>query len=61
MRVHQCPRCELRFREKSEVAAHLIDEHGVDPDAIEQHLSGRREGIHVHRRAPNPAHDRTSP
>ena len=60
MRVHQCPRCELRFRQESEVASHLIDDHGVEPEAVERHLSGIRAGVHVHRDVPNPAHEPSS-
>lgn len=31
MAVHQCPRCELRFRSEGEVTDHLRTEHRVDP------------------------------
>jgi len=34
MAVHQCPRCELRFRTSSEYNDHLMSEHGVDPEAV---------------------------
>lgn len=34
MPVHQCPRCELRFRTSSEYNDHLMSEHGVDPEAV---------------------------
>jgi hypothetical protein len=34
MSVHQCPRCELRFRTQSEYNDHLTSEHGVDPQAV---------------------------
>lgn len=37
MSVHQCPRCELRFRGKWEVAAHLVDDHHVDPEEVERY------------------------
>ncbi|MGH3665826.1 MAG: hypothetical protein ACRDU8_07030 [Egibacteraceae bacterium] len=55
MAVHQCPRCELRFRGQAEVRAHLVDDHKVDPEALEQHfrLTG---GAHPHRRPPDPTH-----
>lgn len=34
MPVHQCPRCELRFRTSAEYNDHLMSEHGVDPEAV---------------------------
>ena len=35
MPVHQCPRCELRFRTDGEYRDHLRREHGVDPRSTE--------------------------
>lgn len=35
MSVHQCPRCELRFRSDGEFRDHLRMEHGVDPRSLE--------------------------
>jgi hypothetical protein len=35
MTVRQCPRCELRFTVVAELRAHLVDEHGVDPDTLD--------------------------
>lgn len=35
MAVHQCPRCELRFRSEGEYRDHLRMEHGVDPRNLE--------------------------
>ncbi len=35
MSVHQCPRCELRFRSDGEYRDHLRMEHGVDPRNLE--------------------------
>ncbi|HSK97057.1 MAG TPA: hypothetical protein VK891_10610 [Euzebyales bacterium] len=35
MAVHQCPRCELRFRTESEYNDHLRYEHNVDPTRLE--------------------------
>jgi uncharacterized C2H2 Zn-finger protein len=35
MAVHQCPRCELRFRSESEYNDHLRYEHNVDPARLE--------------------------
>jgi len=34
MPVHQCPRCELRFRTESEYNDHLTREHRVDPQDV---------------------------
>ena len=34
MAIHQCPRCELRFRTSSEYNDHLMSEHGVDPQTV---------------------------
>jgi GABA permease len=34
MSVHQCPRCELRFRTASEYNYHLTSDHNVDPQAV---------------------------
>lgn len=36
MSVRQCPKCELRFVREAEVKAHLVDDHGVDPEALER-------------------------
>jgi uncharacterized C2H2 Zn-finger protein len=36
MAVHQCPRCELKFRDKREVVQHLINDHHVPPETIER-------------------------
>ena len=41
MAVHQCPRCELRFRSESEVNDHLRLEHGVDPARLDPFQYGR--------------------
>lgn len=30
MRVRQCPRCELRFADESELEDHLAADHGVE-------------------------------
>jgi hypothetical protein len=35
MAVHQCPRCELRFRNETELNYHLTSEHMVDPQSVE--------------------------
>jgi hypothetical protein len=35
MSVHQCPRCELRFRNETELNYHLTSEHQVDPQSVE--------------------------
>lgn len=34
MAIHQCPRCELRFRTEAEYHDHLRMEHGVDPTTL---------------------------
>jgi hypothetical protein len=54
MTVHQCPRCELRFRAMPEVVAHLIDDHHVEATTIERHLSGMTAGVRPRRRTPDP-------
>ena len=36
MRVHQCPKCELRFPDENEVKQHLIDDHHVDPEQLDR-------------------------
>lgn len=41
MSVHQCPRCELRFRTESEYNDHLMTEHSVDPRAVNPIRYGR--------------------
>ncbi len=42
--ARQCPRCELRFLNDSEVRDHLILDHGMDPEQLElpYPLPGRR-------------------
>lgn len=35
MSVHQCSRCELRFRTESEYTDHLRMEHGVKPESLD--------------------------
>ncbi len=54
MRVHQCPKCELRFFDEYEVKQHLVDDHGVEPEALDRHLSGDMHGVHPRRDAPTP-------
>ncbi|HVM21103.1 MAG TPA: hypothetical protein VM307_14180 [Egibacteraceae bacterium] len=56
MRVHQCPRCELRYADEHEVKQHLVDDHHVDPETLERHLSGQRPDVHPHRDVPRPSH-----
>jgi uncharacterized C2H2 Zn-finger protein len=44
MAVHQCPRCELRFRSEPEYNDHLRHEHNVDPARLEPfHYRSARE------------------
>lgn len=61
MRVHQCPKCELRYRDDHEVKQHLVDDHGVDPENLEQQLSGDRRGTRPHRDAPTVDREPGSP
>jgi hypothetical protein len=56
MRVHQCPRCELRFPDENEVKQHLVDDHRVEPESLERHLSGGHPDVRPHRDAPRPSH-----
>lgn len=37
MAVHQCPKCELRFSDSNEVKQHLIDDHGVAPEDLDNY------------------------
>ena len=53
MAVHQCPRCELRFRDENEVKAHLVDDHDVEPQTLERRASGGSRGVHPHRTPPD--------
>jgi hypothetical protein len=53
MSIHQCPRCELRFAHMPEVRTHLVDDHGVDPEALESHL-GIGAATAAHRDTPDP-------
>lgn len=41
MAVYQCPRCELKFRTKSEYHYHLRVEHGADPQSLHSIRYGR--------------------
>lgn len=52
MPVHQCPKCELRYRGDNEVKQHLVDDHGVEPEQLEHQFSGDRHGTQAHRQAP---------
>lgn len=56
MRVHQCPKCELRYPDESEVRDHLVRDHGVQPEKLEHHFSGMTGGVHPRHHVPNPAH-----
>lgn len=49
--AHQCPRCELRFRDEPEVRDHLVRDHGVDPEQLEHHYK-LPPGMHPHRQVP---------
>jgi hypothetical protein len=54
MTVHQCPRCELRFRDRNELKPHLVDDHGVEPESLEPHLH-HHVGVPEHRERPDPS------
>lgn len=56
MRIHQCPRCELRYVDEYEVKQHLVDDHKVDPETLERHLSGHVVEVHPHRNPPRASH-----
>jgi hypothetical protein len=51
--THQCPRCELRFRGRAEIRDHMIRDHGVEPEQLDDHylLTGR---VRPHRDPPRP-------
>lgn len=53
--IQQCPRCELRFRDAGELRSHLVDDHGVDPEAVERHYR-LSPGVHPRRRPSDPTH-----
>ena len=55
MSVHQCPRCELRFVGKSEVIAHLVQDHGVEPESVELYRLVPHPEVAPRRHTPNPA------
>lgn len=55
MMVHQCPRCELRFRDKAELAAHLVADHKIEPEALEPRF-GLPRVVRPHREPPDPTH-----
>jgi hypothetical protein len=61
MRVHQCPKCELRFPDENEVKQHLIDDHHVEPEELDRIGSGHRPGVHTHRDTPQPRPGNSSP
>lgn len=52
--VHTCPRCALRFVTDSEVRAHLLADHGVDPAALQR--TGVPARRNRHRVPPDPRH-----
>jgi len=37
--MHQCPKCELRFRSTDELNDHLIRDHGVDPEELPKRIA----------------------
>ena len=56
MRTHQCPRCDLRFARDAELKWHLVDDHGLAPEAIEPHPRTLPAGVHERRIPPDPTH-----
>lgn len=60
MRVHQCPKCELRFSDENEVKQHLVDDHGVAPEELDR-TGAHRPDVHPHRQTPRPEPGGTSP
>jgi hypothetical protein len=55
MRVHQCPKCELRFPDENEIKQHLIDDHHVDPETLDPRGGWSRTDIRPHRDTPSPS------
>lgn len=55
MRVHSCPRCDLRFGDEPELTDHLDKDHGVERSTLD-HRYRLTHGAHPHRRAPDPTH-----
>lgn len=55
MTVHQCPKCDLRFGIMPELQAHLVEDHGLDPESVETHLGVGAQG--VHREIPDPVRE----
>jgi hypothetical protein len=55
MRIHNCPKCELRFADHNEVREHLIDDHGVPPDLLDEPFHAPHDGG---RRPPDPSRER---
>jgi hypothetical protein len=53
MKTHHCPKCDLRFRDHNEVKAHLIADHGMEPERLEEPLHRRNVG----RIPPDPSHE----
>jgi hypothetical protein len=53
MRIHQCPRCELRFRDEADTKDHLVSDHQVDPESLERHLAGWTQETASRRDAPD--------
>jgi hypothetical protein len=43
--VHQCPRCELRFRNAAELRDHFSHDHRADPDTFERYRYRGRSDI----------------
>lgn len=56
MRVHQCPRCDLRFRGEAEIKDHMVNDHDVDPESLERHVAGWTHEVEERRDAPDLLH-----
>ncbi|CAN5137687.1 hypothetical protein BH20ACT9_BH20ACT9_06450 [soil metagenome] len=50
MRVHQCPKCELRFPHEAELKGHLRTDHGLTGEQVAEPLRG----VHSTPRPPDP-------
>ncbi len=55
--VHQCPRCELRYRNEHELRAHLAEDHDDSARELAEDLEASRTiRAHLHART---EHERT--
>ena len=56
MSVRHCPRCELRFSDEAGVKDHLILDHRVEPEKLEERLPGWTPDHKERRDAPDLMH-----